>query len=115
MSLALRTLPAGDAAIMERPEISAAIREELVRPAASTTGRAAIQDLGLELTPWGFHLQDLALPVHVWHGDADRNVSVESGDYLASEIPGAVLHRVPHEGHLLIYGHFEEILEGLTA
>jgi pimeloyl-ACP methyl ester carboxylesterase len=115
MALAQRTLPACDAAIMERPEIRDAIREELVRPVASTAGRAAIQDLGLELTPWGFRLEDLALPVHVWHGDQDQNVSVESGVYLASAIPGAILHRVPNEGHLLIYGHFGEILESLAA
>jgi pimeloyl-ACP methyl ester carboxylesterase len=115
MAWAGRTLPACDAAIIERPEIRAAMREELARPVASTAGRAAMQDLVLELTPWGFHLQDHALPVHVWHGDLDRNVSVESGVHLASEIPGAILHRVPNEGHLLIYGHFEEILESLTA
>ena len=115
MAWAVRTLPACDAAIIERPEIHAALREELARPVASTAGRAAMQDLALELTPWGFRLQDLALPVHVWHGDLDRNVSVESGVRLASEIPGAILHRVPNEGHLLIYSHFEEILEGLTA
>jgi pimeloyl-ACP methyl ester carboxylesterase len=115
MAWAVRTLPACDAAVIERPEIRAAMREELARPVASTTGRAAMQDLGLELAPWGFRLQDLALPVHVWHGDLDQNVSVESGVYLASEIPGAILRRVPNEGHLLIYGHFEEILESLTA
>jgi pimeloyl-ACP methyl ester carboxylesterase len=115
MAWAVRTLPACDAATIERPEIHAATREELARPVAQTAGRAAMQDLALELAPWGFRLQDLALPVHVWHGDLDQNVSVESGVYLASEIPGAILHRVPNEGHLLIYGHFEEILESLTA
>lgn len=115
MALAGRTLPACDAAIMERPEIRAAMRTELGRPVASTAGRAAIQDLVLERTPWGFRLQDLARPVQVWHGDLDRNVSVEGGVYMATEIPGATLHRVPDEGHLLIYGHFEEVLEILTA
>jgi pimeloyl-ACP methyl ester carboxylesterase len=115
MTWAVRTLPACDAAVMERPEIRAAMREELARRVASTAGRAAMQDLALELTPWGFRVQDLALPVHVWHGEQDRNVSVDSGVYLASEIPGAILHRVPDEGHLLIYAHFAEILESLTA
>ena len=115
MALAARTLPACDAAILERPEIHAAIREELARPVASTAGRAAMQDLVLELTPWGFRLQDLTQPVHVWQGDLDQNVSVENGVYVASEIRGATLHRVPDEGHLLIYGHFEEILASLTV
>jgi pimeloyl-ACP methyl ester carboxylesterase len=89
MAWAVRTLPACDAAVIERPEIHAAMRDDLARPVASTAGRAAVQDLALELTPWGFRLQDLAQPVRVWHGDLDQNVSVESGVYLASEIPGA--------------------------
>ena len=74
-----------------------------------------MQDLALELRPWGFRLRDIALPVHVWHGDLDRNVLVESGAYQANEIPDATLHRLPHEGHLLVYSHFDDILDSLVA
>jgi len=110
-----RTLPACDAAVFERPDIRAAVREDLARPVASTAGRAAMQDLALELRPWGFRLRDIALPVHVWHGDLDRNVLVESGAYQANEIPDATLHRLPREGHLLVYSHFDDILDSLAA
>ena len=63
----------GDAAVIQRPEIHAAVRDDLARPLASTAGRAAMQDLTLEQSPWGFLLRDIAIPVHVWHGDLDRN------------------------------------------
>ena len=82
---------------------------------SSTAGRAAIQDLVLELRPWGFRLRDISLPAHVWHGNLDRNVLVESGTYQATEIPNATLHRLPHEGHWLVYSHFDDILDCLTA
>ena len=74
-----------------------------------------MQDLTVELSPSGFHLRDIALPVHVWHGDLDRNVMVESGTYQASEIPNATLHRLPLEGHWLVYSHFDDILDSLAA
>jgi Domain of unknown function (DUF1772) len=69
-----RTLPACDAAVIERPEVRAALRADLARRPASTAARAAIQDLQAELKSWGFPLADIAVPVHVWHGDLDRNV-----------------------------------------
>lgn len=74
-----------------------------------------MQDLTVELSPSGFHLRDIALPVHVWHGDLDRNVMVESGTYQADEVPHATLHRLPRDGHWLVYSHFEDILDCLAA
>jgi pimeloyl-ACP methyl ester carboxylesterase len=109
-----RTLPACDVAVIERPEIRASLRDDLARP-SSTAGRAAVQDLRLELRPWGFCLREIAISVHVWHGDSDRNVVVESGIYLANEIPDATLHKVPREGHWLYFDHFHEILDSMTS
>jgi pimeloyl-ACP methyl ester carboxylesterase len=109
-----RTLPACDVAVIERPEIRAALRDDLARP-SSTAGRAAVQDIRLELGPWGFGLREIAISVHVWHGDFDRNVVVESGIYQANEIPDATLHKIPREGHWLYCDHFHEILDSLTS
>ena len=80
-------LPPCDAAVIERPEISAALRIDFARPVAPTAARAAVQDVQLELRPWRFRLGDVAIPVQVWHGDLDRNVVVENGIYQANEIP----------------------------
>jgi pimeloyl-ACP methyl ester carboxylesterase len=110
-----RVLPACDAAVIERPEIRAALRADLARPPASTAGRAAIQDLQLEMRPWGFRLADIAISVHVWHGDLDRNVVVANSIYQANEIPRATLHQIPHEGHWFVYDHFDDILDSVAA
>jgi len=110
-----RTLPPCDFAVIQRPEVRAALRAELARPLAATAGRAAVQDLQLELKPWGFALEEIEIAIHVWHGDADRNVPFANGLYQASAIPDATLHRVPHEGHWIHYTHFDEILDCLAA
>jgi pimeloyl-ACP methyl ester carboxylesterase len=111
----LRNLPPTDVAVIERPEIRASVLANLARPVAATAGRAATQDLLLESRPWGFALRDIAVPVHVWHGDADRNVAVANARYQAEQIPHATLHEIPDEGHWVLHHHFEEIVDALIA
>ena len=53
--------------------------------------------------------------MHVWHGEADRNVMFASGVYQAREIPHATLHPVPNEGHWIHYNHLDEILDCVAA
>jgi pimeloyl-ACP methyl ester carboxylesterase len=111
---ALRQLPPPDAAVMERAEERAAFVEE-ARRSSATTARAAAQDIALFARDWGFRLDDITIPVHVWHGDADRNVPLAHGRHVADTIPGAAFHECPGEGHLLMIDRLEEILRTVTA
>src|SRR5207244_360895 len=101
-----RTLPACDVAVIDRPDIAAGLRASFARPVSRTAGRAAVQDIQLEHKPWGFRLGDIAISVHVWHGEADRNVACNNARYQAKEIPGSTLHEVGGEGHWLISSRF---------
>ena len=65
--------------------------------------------------PWGFRLEDIAVPVHVWHGDEDRNVPLAHGRLQAERIPGARLHECPGQGHLLALDRLEEILRTVSV
>ncbi len=106
---ALRQLPEPDADVMRRDEVRAAFVED-ARRSSATAARAAAQDFALFARDWGFGLDEITVPVHVWHGDVDRNVPLSHGRYQATAIPGAVLHECPGEGHLLVADHMEEIL-----
>jgi len=71
---------------------------------------------GLMTRPWGFHLEGIAVPVHLWHGEADSNAPLAMGRYLAQTIPNCQAHFLPGEGHLSALGnHLGEILGTLTA
>jgi pimeloyl-ACP methyl ester carboxylesterase len=109
----MRHLPDCDARVLERAEVRAHWVADIARPASSTAGRAAVQDVGLEARPWGFEVGEIRCPVHVWHGDADDTVTLANGIYLANAIPEATLHEIRGEGHWLIYEHFGEILANL--
>lgn len=65
---------------------------------------------------WGFSLDEIRVPVTVWHGDDDRMVPMAHGAWLASHVPGARAVLRPGEGHLSIaVDHYGEILDDLLA
>ena len=72
-------------------------------------------ELRLLTRPWGFRLQDIAIPVTVWHGDADVNSPLANGSYLSHTIPDATLTVLPGEGHFLILKRWGEIICQLTT
>ena len=109
-----RQLPEPDAQVLARPEVSAAFADDL-RHASRTAARAAVQDFALFARDWGFLLEDIRVPVHLWQGDRDRNVPAAHARLQAGRIPGAILHECPGEGHMLVVDHVEEILRVITA
>jgi pimeloyl-ACP methyl ester carboxylesterase len=103
-----------DGDIMSRPEVHAAYVDSY-RHAPSTSARAAAQDFSLFTRDWGFRLEDITTPVHIWHGDDDHNVPISHGRLQAGRIPGGRLHECPGQGHLLVLNHLEEILRTVSS
>jgi pimeloyl-ACP methyl ester carboxylesterase len=52
--------------------------------------------------PWGFNLDEIKIPVQIWHGDQDRFVPIEHGRWLASRVPGAIARLRSDDGHLTL-------------
>lgn len=69
-----------------------------------------VRDIRVLARPWGFKLDDIRVPVQLWHGDQDAVIPLGHGRYLASVIPGARLRICPGEGHMLLWNHLPEIL-----
>lgn len=66
--------------------------------------------------PWGFRPHDIAVPVHLWQGEADTLVPPSMGRYLAAAIPQCVPVFLPGTGHLsLFYHHWRDILAAMIA
>jgi pimeloyl-ACP methyl ester carboxylesterase len=65
--------------------------------------------------PWGFRLDDIQIPVWLWHGAFDQDTSIHMGRYLAQTIPNCHATFCPGEGHLLLMNHWQEILSALQA
>jgi pimeloyl-ACP methyl ester carboxylesterase len=112
LELAPRTFPAPDVEVLQRPEIRRLYVEDL-RRSSSTAARAASQDFALFAKDWGFRLEDISVPVDIWHGDLDQSVPLAQGRIQAERIEGAKVHECQGEGHLLLVDHLEEILRRL--
>src|SRR5580704_15115811 len=56
-------------------------------------------DCVAQLTPWGFDVAQISIPVLALHGGQDRAVPFSHGEWLASHIPGVEAWLFDHEGH----------------
>lgn len=84
---------------------------ENINTAFATGSRGTALDFQLLFArPWGFDPADIAVPVEIWHGDADGNVPIEDGRRLADSIPDSKFEEVPGAGHLLFVDHAATIL-----
>jgi pimeloyl-ACP methyl ester carboxylesterase len=66
--------------------------------------------------PWGFHLEEVDVPVRLWHGKQDRAFSFRVAEETARRLPDCVARYVENEGHFsLPIRHMREILADLIA
>jgi pimeloyl-ACP methyl ester carboxylesterase len=72
-------------------------------------------DCVAQLTPWGFDLAQISIPVLLLHGGQDRAVPFSHGQWLASRIPGAETWFFADEGHALRESHIEDVHAWLVA
>jgi pimeloyl-ACP methyl ester carboxylesterase len=104
-----------DRELWARPEV----RELVLRSAREGLhqgGAGAAEDwAAFARRPWGFDLDELHRPVHLWFGTADRIVPIAQARHLASVLPEPVVHEVVGEGHLLPLAHLEEMLSALVS
>jgi pimeloyl-ACP methyl ester carboxylesterase len=81
---------------------------------AGAQGIVGVRDDGIAaVSPWGFDLADIRVPVAIWQGRQDAMVPFEHGEWLAARVPGAEAHLFEDEGHLSLVGRLEEILTDL--
>jgi pimeloyl-ACP methyl ester carboxylesterase len=73
----------------------------------------AVEDLRRQVSPWGFELADVAVPVHLWYGTEDAMFRPGVGQWLAARLPHADLHVVDGGSHLCGFTHWSEILTTL--
>lgn len=83
---------------------------------AMKAGAGAVYRDGQPYTqPWPFAVDEIRVPVRVWHGSQDTNFHHSLAQKLAARIPGAVFH-LREEGHYSLPAfRAEEMLDDLMA
>jgi len=105
--------PPADRAVLARPAIREAVLNAF-REGFRWGSRGCLVDLEIFRKPWGFSLEEIETPVHLWHGERDATIPASLGRVQAEALRecAAVFH--PEEGHFsLPINRMGEILEAL--
>ena len=71
-----------------------------------------VADADIYLAEWGFEVNSVNFPIHLWHGKQDRNISWEYSRQLAELMPQTTTHWLDDEGHYsLCINHCETIIQ----
>ncbi len=109
-------LPAPDRPIVATDPVFQKGFIKMVQEALKQGTRGAHHESLLTVTDWGFRLQDVGVPVLLWHGGADQNIPVEMAHFAATAIPKCETKFYPEEGHLSLFKkHAEEIMHTLVS
>jgi pimeloyl-ACP methyl ester carboxylesterase len=86
-----------DKLALAQPNVKRAF-EQMVIGAFRQGTRAVAHEWAIEARPWGFSLQEIKLPVDVWHGQNDKIVSIKQARILAEAMPNARSKFFPNDG-----------------
>ena len=78
-------------------------------------GKAASKEVVQFMHDWGFKLENISIPVDIWHGTSDYHVPIALGERLAEHIKHTKLFIKENQGHFLFYTHWAEILDELLV
>ena len=111
----LRMLPSADAEAL-RDNSAFDILFESQRHAWRGSADGVIADAQIYALPWGFPLEDVDVPVRLWHGKEDRAFSFRLVEETAARLQNCVARYVDNEGHYsLPIRHIREVLADLIA
>ena len=100
--------PLEDKKILSQPEIRSTQIDSVVEAFRGGPPGTALE-LKLFSHPWGFEVEEIKIPVYLWHGEADLIVPVRMGRYLADQMPTCQARFIPKAGHLWIFEGYEEV------
>lgn len=113
--LIVRWLQSSDAEVLREARAFDACFES-ARQAWRASAGGIIADAQIYTMPWGFPLQEIRVPVRLWHGERDRTFSFRLAEELATRLPNCKLRIVENTGHFsLPIRHVREILADLIS
>ena len=89
---------------------------ESARQAWRSSAHGVMTDAEIYATPWGFSLEEVRVPVALWHGTRDRTFAYRLAKDVASRLPTCEFHLIEGAGHYSLPIRFiREILQDLVA
>jgi pimeloyl-ACP methyl ester carboxylesterase len=113
--MVLKLLQPCDAAVLRDSRAFEACFESQ-RQAWRVSAEGVMVDAEIYARPWGFPLEEVRVPVRLWHGKTDRSFSYHLAEGVAQRLPNCHARFVEAAGHYsLPIRHMHEILTDLMA
>ncbi len=111
--LLLKLLPPADARVL-RDARSFDSCFESARQAWRSSADGIMTDAEIYAKPWGFPIEEVRVPVRLWHGKKDRTFAFQLAEQIAERLPVCTLRLIDEAGHYsLPIRHTREILADL--
>lgn len=95
------------------------VREALARSFRESVRQGAdggVHELKVYTSPWRFDLEEIKVPVSLWHGECDTIVPTAMARRMAARIPGCRATFFPDDGHYsVVFDRKDQILEALLG
>ena len=89
---------------------------ESARQAWRSSAKGVMTDAEIYATPWGFALEEVRVPVTLWHGTKDRTFAPRLAEDVARRLPNCHFHLIEGAGHYsLPIRSIREILAALLG
>ena len=107
--------PAPDRAVLEQPGRMERLMQ-VMRESVHQGTRGPVWDMHLSVREWDFCLDDVRMPLKLFHGELDRNVPIALVRKVMGKLPSAQLVTYDNEGHWSTpVNHLDEIAQALIC
>lgn len=108
------TLHPADYAIFQQPGKLEALNQAIQEAMRQGT-KGAEWDLRLYVREWDFRLDEIQIPLKLFHGEEDQNAPIALVRKMVAQIPNAQLTTFKHEAHLsTFHNHIDELAQALV-
>jgi len=104
----------GDKAMLADPGFGGMMKASYAASCEHGVGGFA-QDVSLLVRDWGFRLEDIAVPIHLWHAEGDRGTPLAMAQAMAATIPHCHTRWFEGASHFVIFEHWAELLEAILS
>jgi pimeloyl-ACP methyl ester carboxylesterase len=89
---------------------------ESARQAWRSSANGVMSDAEIYATPWGFPLEEVRVPIALWHGTKDRTFAPRLAEDVAARLPNCEFHLIEGAGHYsLPIRYIRQILTDLVG
>jgi len=89
---------------------------QVMRESMHQGTRGPVWDMHLSVREWDFRLDDVRMPLKLFHGELDRNVPIVLVRKVMGKLPSAQLVAYDNEGHWSTpVNHLDEIAQALSG